>query len=250
MLGIIVLAANQDGEINPSIYEKIGEYTIYEHTMLNALKAEHAHKVVAVAPRSERRKITGGGFLEPRIRPELEALKRRWLSYFGDPAETLLDSVYFAAQKNEFDDIIVIHANCPLIPTWLINSLSKEMQKGRGSYKAVWYNTNMDGMWICGLSYAAVADLKMGLLEAAKNPFSRQSFENIASYVVSEGGEVSVVENEGDDEIIYSEKSLVFDSPPQQLASFTYMLEEQIKGAEINELIEDLNVEFEENEVE
>lgn len=229
MIGVVVLANDQSGNIDPAIWETVQGRSILEHTVYSVLRAELVQKVVVCAPVSQRRQITGGGIFTPSLRADLRAHDRGATTYFYENTLDPLDGLYYAALKSEIDQIIVIHANCPLIEPWLINAFARRMSSTLHTH---FHNFSYNpGFRLSAFTFSMLADAFI-YSEDRTQP---------NSYIESLGFTVALpLEPDEDMQIDNPPLDLRFLNAEGQLNQFDFLLNELNKGAEINDLIGDL----------
>lgn len=129
MIGIVVQGTSKyKSDFDSIVYHKFSTgLSAVETTLRNAMDSALAHRVVLSMPVSERRFVqklnTKGKF--PRIAT---------VHHYDESTEDTLDALYFAAAQHAFDHIVRLHANSPLIPSWLINEcIADYMRRGVNS---------------------------------------------------------------------------------------------------------------------
>lgn len=129
MIGAIVQGVGLEEEsFNPLIYHKFNERSVLDIVVDSCLLAPHLQKIVVSLPLSERKNMHGVviGHKSKLNTARREALGRIPQMSYYDPVENVLDGLYQAALHNNLDHIVRIHANCPMLPAWLINATIKK----------------------------------------------------------------------------------------------------------------------------
>jgi hypothetical protein len=122
MIGLFVQIGGE-GDPSPNLlYHKILNKTIIEHTLLNAVKCSQAHRVILVAPTSERKKLESIVFQGPIWGRPIT------IRYF-EPTETPLDAIFKASNEFGLDHLARVRGHCPLLQPWLISNCILKYQK-------------------------------------------------------------------------------------------------------------------------
>lgn len=245
MLGIIVSALDQEGQFSDVIYHKFGKDTVFEYALDNALKAEQAQRVIVLAPGSERKNIKGTGMYHPLVKGDRSYLGRKASFHFYSDDKDFLSGLYFAALTYGLDHIVLVHANCPLLPAWLINDMifTYMCNTDRNNYM-----TNIDPKPTGQVTFSGY-DLAFGvqifpfwmlanefLYAEERSALSFRSWpeKDYQSYLVHG------FHNEGKSYLPSSKLDLRFTSLEQR-NEFEFLLNESAKGADLGNLIEELN---------
>lgn len=235
MLGVIINTFSRGNEVDDKIFDRYSGKTILEHTTLNALEAHQVQKVVVVAPVASRGKIAGHGIFQPGLRTSLEGLKRTPLIYYADVSDDMLSSWYFASLKHSLDKIIVLDAEKPFVPPWLINKVSEILHFSH----SIVTNAHEEHFKVHGYSFSHIA--------TANDKFEGEHDRSDPFRCLGELFEPIIIDNseESNTAIQSSEFSFVYNRG--QEAVFDYLLSEFAKGADVNELVSDANAEQEKN---
>lgn len=229
MIGAIILLHNQEGNIDPAIWQRIGDKSILEYTVYNALRSELIQKVVVCGPVNTRRTVTGGGLFTPALRGDIKALDRVPQLHFYENTLTPLAGLYRAALKHELDAIICLYANSPLIEPWLINYFARLIAKKQETYI---HNLNHNpGFGLSAFTFTMLADALL------------YSKDKVSPHLYLQAANVEEdLSNSSDPEIEISKApfDLRFTAAENQHNQFDFLLNELNKGADINDLIGDL----------
>lgn len=128
MIGAVIQGVGvEQTTFDPIVYHQFGERSSVEMITDSCLAAAQLHKVVLAFPMSERKNLSGQVIgHKSKVNPlKREALSRTPTVSYYTPEEDHLTGLYMAALQNGLDHIVRVHANCPLIPTWLINRTVK-----------------------------------------------------------------------------------------------------------------------------
>jgi spore coat polysaccharide biosynthesis protein SpsF (cytidylyltransferase family) len=238
MLGIIVSGVSEDGSFNEAVYHKFGETTIFERTIDNALKCEFAQKVIVSAPASERRNIGGSGIFTPLIKGNRSQLNRKALIHFYSNQDDTIAGIYQAALSYGLDHIVLVRANCPILPAWLINNMIYDYMRNTNQNV---YLSNRDPVQLKKLNYnigLEVSIFPFWMLaekylydEERTNLRFKMPEEFTSFYGNVEGKESYLPPGEFDLRFLDLDRREEFD----------FLMSELAKGADLGELIEDLN---------
>jgi len=126
MIGAVIQCVEGNGgRFDPLIYHKFNDRSVLDIIIDSCLMAPHLHEVIISAPLSERKNITGVSIGN---QSKLNTNKREFLGRkssvnYYDQEGAGLTGLYMAALQNKLDYVVRVHANCPLLPSWLINSM-------------------------------------------------------------------------------------------------------------------------------
>lgn len=221
MIGIILSGKNND-----SLYHSFYGSTVFEHTLDNCLKSEQVQKVVVSAPMNQRKNIKGSGIYTPLIKGDRSYLGRKAQFYFYTDENDIIGALYFAALNYSLDYIVLINADCPVLPAWLINAVIYEYMSNtdRNSYMTTKgydsaFKVEVLPFWMLANEYLYADD---------------RSFLNLENYTTV------FFENKGEFYLPNSNIDLRF-LDLSKVEEFEFLLGELSKGADLGELIEDLN---------
>lgn len=223
MLGIIIYGTNKDGKFNEHLYYKFRQRTIFEHTLDNALQVEQAQKVIVSIPLSQRSNINGGGINHPLINANRMYLNRKALFHFYLEKEDVIAGFYFAALTYNLDHIAIIHADCPILPAWLMNAMIYEYMS-ETNQNILMQNDYNSGFQMTILPFWMLAN----------------------HYLYSEDRMELIVNNptifKGNKELALPNSNFDFKFKNyDKIKEFEFLLNEMAKGADLGDLIEDLN---------
>lgn len=133
MIGVVVQGTSKrNNKFNPIVYHRFSSHlSPLEYTVKNCLDSALIHRVVLTMPISERKMVQGLD-LKGRFGRVATVL------YYEEAMEDTLDCLYSAALNHSFDHVVRVHADCPLLPGWVVNDCVKDyMQEysARGLYK-------------------------------------------------------------------------------------------------------------------
>lgn len=240
--GVLIQILNQDGGIPQNLYYKILGNTIVEHTALAALRSEHVRKTIVFAPIDYKAEISGGTFYSSRINVSGPFDNNKCDFFYYSNNMSVIEGAYRAARKNDLDKVIIINANSPLVAPWMINFHARSLSKDDS--KILLSNSN-SGLEIVSMSYANLTDLY--LFSEEKDSWLKMLNQEVDNeeFILNKGDVRNVDLN-----IDNTNTDLRFLDPSSQLKTFEYLLGEMKSGAEINDLIGDINVESEKAESE
>jgi len=125
MLGIIIDAPiMEDDDFQHRIFHKFQEKSSLERVAEASLRSEYAHRVIVSLPTNLRVYAVGTTYRDTVIDRNITALERT--ATYAFYAHSWLDRLYYAARDYHLDTIVRIRADCPFIPTWLINEVIYE----------------------------------------------------------------------------------------------------------------------------
>ena len=123
MIGAVIQARTHSESFPGKILHIFSGRSVLEIITVNALQAEQLHKVVVTMPMADR-PTSHGSTLRTAILPQdLSYNHKKPVYHFDIKGDDVLGRIYWAAAENNFDHIVRIRGNCPLIPTWLINDV-------------------------------------------------------------------------------------------------------------------------------
>ena len=125
MIGVVIQGKGLGFDtFNPIIYHKFGDRSILDLTIDNCVASAHLQKVIVSLPFSEKKNVQVSSIGHKNSLTKREILGRTpKFNYYLGEVENSLDGLYQAALDNELDHIVRVYANCPLLPTWLINKM-------------------------------------------------------------------------------------------------------------------------------
>lgn len=235
MIGIVICAADQDGIFDEAIFHKYGDRTVFEISIDNALKSEMAHRVVICCPVSQRTKIHGAGIMKPLVRPERTFLGRKATLHFYNESEGLLGGVYGAALLNGLDHVIIMHANSPLLPTWLINNMISDYFC-KTNHNGVFSNFNDDGQ---GFGLGFRLQITPFWILAQENIYSEDK-SRISFSLKDLYGKNFVLNTSPSESCIHGTLDDLRFTSTSNIERFDFLISETDIGADIGELIKEL----------
>lgn len=221
MIGIIL-----SGKNDQTLYHSFYGSTVFEYTLDNCLKAEQVQRIVVSAPMSQRKNIKGSGIYTPLIKGDRTYLGRKAQFHFYTDENDIIGALYFAALNYSLDYIVLINANCPVLPAWLINAVIYE------------YMSNTDrNSYMTTLGYDFAFEIKILPFWMLANEYlyaENRDGLNLEKY------KTYFFENKGEFYLPSSNIDLRF-TDLSKIEEFEFLLGELSKGADLGELIEDLN---------
>lgn len=235
MIGAVICLHNQQDQFDPAIYTKLRNKPILEYTISNVLRAELVQSIVICAPQTERLKLQGNGLTGPMFRAE-SFLGRKPFFHFYNAKFGLTEGIYEAAITFNLDTIVIIHADSPLIPPWLINNMLLDYFS-LGKQNIVFSNFDQaDPQTNLGFSIQVVPFwiLAIQKLYAKEGDISFNQTQFYSKEIISNTQKL-------DSSIFHSGVDLRFTSE-SNLEQFDYFFSELELGADISDLIKDLYV--------
>lgn len=242
MIGIIIEAETNKGDLPNKILYRIGDKAILEHVVQNALRAAMAHRVLVAMPASNRADVVGSAFRNNLIDPSRISEQDRLANYqFKGLDSEPIKRLHDIAMHQGLDLIVRLRGDCPLVPTWLINEAIYV-------YMAQNLNCYLHTHALDCLSEEQNAKMYPKGLEVEIFPFwmlTRAKLycedQDLTSYLAT-NFQVYHYENTGDGHIPNHVKSLRFESR-DQLGLFESLLHEIFHGADLGDMLGDLNEE-------
>lgn len=241
MIGVVIEAESNTGDLPNRMFYRINNKAVIEHTILNCLKAEMAHKVIVSVPALDRTYFTGSTMKQRVINPnEISALDRLANFEFYGLKEEPLKRLHHIALIYGLDLIVRVQAENLFIPAWLINEvLFKYTSAGLNCYL---HTQELDGlspeqnekMYGSGLE---IEIIPYWMLVRAVLYCENQ--RDLTNYLAT-NFEVYHYENKGENHIPRTGIDLKF-KDKSQVADFEVLLHEVEYGADLGDVVGELD---------
>lgn len=236
MIGIIIDAKTNSGDLPNRIFHKVGDLSILERTMLNCLEAEQAHKVFVSMPLKDRHYVQSGSFKNPVINPKISkksGLDRQAIFTFIGKSDQQIDRLYRTSMTYSLDVVVLVEADCPCLPTWLLNAMiscyNREIDRTHYFFNHddtqetydVGLAVSIIPFWMLADAYRYSED-RNGLHQYLVANFKHSVFKNQGDYKLPNSPSLKLVER-------------------SQLELFDTLLRELDLGIDLGDLLEDIN---------